>query len=120
GCGSGGGARAFCGVYKDATGENVTDFLAFSTAKPSSIRHCFEIARTNARAVRTALTVEMWEAINGAWLEIKGFGAGSRSRDEIARFLRLVQESSLRFDGSAYRTMLRNDAHWFSRLGRFI
>ena len=33
------------------------------------------------------------------------------------RFLRWVQESSLRFDGSAYRTMLRNDAYWFSRLG---
>jgi uncharacterized alpha-E superfamily protein len=31
-----------------------------------------------------------------------------------------VQESSLRFDGSAYRTMLRNDAYWFSRLGVFI
>ncbi len=28
-----------------------------------------------------------------------------------------MQESSLRFDGSAYRTMLRNDAYWFSRLG---
>jgi uncharacterized alpha-E superfamily protein len=26
----------------------------------------------------------------------------------------------LRFDGSAYRTMLRNDCYWFSRLGVFI
>jgi uncharacterized alpha-E superfamily protein len=113
-------AAAFFAVYNDANEENVTEFLTFSTANPCSIRHCFEIARTNARAVRTALTTEMWDAINGAWLEIKGFGGGSRSRDEIARFLRLVQESSLRFDGSAYRTMLRNDAYWFTRLGVFI
>jgi uncharacterized alpha-E superfamily protein len=113
-------AAAFFAVYNDANEENVTDFLAFSTANPSSIRQCFEVARTNARAVRTALTVEMWDAINGAWLEIKGFGAKPRTRDEIARFLRLVQESSLRYDGSAYRTMLRNDAYWFSRLGVFI
>ena len=28
--------------------------------------------------------------------------------------------SSLSFDGSAYRTMLRNDAYWFSRLGVYI
>ena len=28
--------------------------------------------------------------------------------------------SSLRFDGSAYRTMLRNDAYWFSRLGVYM
>jgi len=113
-------AAAFFAVYNDANEENVTEFLAFSTANPSSIRHCFEIARTNARAVRTALTMEMWDAINGAWLEIKGFGAGPRTRDEIARFLRLVQESSLRFDGSAYRTMLRNDAYWFSRVGVYM
>jgi len=31
-----------------------------------------------------------------------------------------VQETSMLFDGSAYRTMLRNDAYWFSRLGLYI
>ena len=96
------------------------NFLAFSPDNPSSIRNCFELARTNARAVRTALTVEMWDAINGAWLELKRFGNRPASREEFARFLRWVQESSLRFDGSAYRTMLRNDAYWFSRLGVYI
>src|SRR5947209_9464190 len=100
--------------------EAVTDFLCFSTANPSSIRNCFEVARTNARAVRTALTVEMWDAINGTWLELKRFGNGPTSREEFMRFLRWVQESSLRFDGSAYRTMLRNDAYWFSRLGVYM
>src|SRR5262249_28000479 len=73
-----------------------------------------------ARAVRTALTVEMWDAINGTWLELKRFGNGATSREEFMRFLRWVHESSLRFDGSAYRTMLRNDAYWFSRVGLFI
>ena len=78
------------------------------------------MAHSNARAVRTALTVEMWDAINGTWLELKRFGNGTTSRDEFLRFLRWVQESSLQFDGSAYRTMLRNDAYWFSRLGVYI
>jgi uncharacterized alpha-E superfamily protein len=113
-------AGAFFANYDEATEETVTDFLAFSTANPSSIRNCFEVARVNARAVRTALTVEMWDTINGAWLELKRWGNGPTSREELARFLRWVQESSLRFDGSAYRTMLRNDAYWFSRLGLYI
>src|ERR1700686_4459077 len=111
---------AFAGNYPEANEETVIDFLCFSSANPPSIRSCFEIARTNARAVRTALTVEMWDAINGTWLELKRFGNGSTSREEFMRFLRWVQESSLRYDGSAYRTMLRNDAFWFSRLGVFI
>ena len=78
--------------YQEANEETVTDFLAFSTDNPSSIRNCFEAARTNARAVRTALTSEMWDAINGAWLELKRCGNGPRSREEFARFLRWVQE----------------------------
>jgi uncharacterized alpha-E superfamily protein len=113
-------ANAFYANYPDANEENVTDFLAFSSDNPSSIRNCFEVARTNARAVRTALTVEMWDAINGTWLELKRYGNGPTSREEISRFLRWVQECSLRFDGSAYRTMLRNDAYWFTRLGVYL
>jgi uncharacterized alpha-E superfamily protein len=111
---------AFSAVHSEANEETVTDFLAFSTANPSSIRNCFEVARHNARAVRTALTMEMWEAINSTWLELKRFGNQPASREELTRFLQWVQGSSLRFDGSAYRTMLRNDAYWFSRLGVFI
>ncbi|HYA04804.1 MAG TPA: alpha-E domain-containing protein [Xanthobacteraceae bacterium] len=113
-------AGSFFDAYNEANEETVTEFLAFSTVNPSSIRNCFEVARLNARAVRTALTVEMWDAINGAWLELKRWGNGPSSREEFARFLHWVLASSLRFDGSAYRTMLRNDAYWFSRLGVYI
>ena len=109
--------KAFFARYTEANEENVSEFLAFSADNPSSIRNCIEIARTNARAVRTALTTETWETINGAWLELKRFGNGPTSREEFLRFLHWVQETSLRFDGSAYRTMLRNDVYWFSRLG---
>jgi uncharacterized alpha-E superfamily protein len=110
----------FFSAHKEANEETVTEFLAFSPDNPSSIRSCFEVARANARSVRTALTMEMWDAINGTWLELQRFGSGPASREQLSQFLRWVQECSLRFDGSAYRTMLRNDAYWFSRLGVFI
>src|SRR5207344_1530794 len=113
-------ANAFFKLYDEANEENVTDFLAFSPDNSSSIRSCFELARGNARAVRTALTMEMWDAINGAWLELKRYGNGPASREEFSRFLRWVQETSMLFDGAAYRSMLRNDAYWFSRVGLFI
>src|SRR4029078_6987314 len=97
--------------------EHVSECLASSPNNPSSIRSCFEAARTNARSVRTALTVEMWDAINGAWIELKSFGNRPTNRDELLRFLRWEHGTSMLFDGSPYRTMLRNDAYWFSRLG---
>jgi uncharacterized alpha-E superfamily protein len=115
-----GSSKAFAAHYPEASEENAIDFLAFSTANPSSIRSCFEMARTNARAVRTALTAEMWDVINSGWLELKRYGNGLSSREELLRFLRFVQETSLRFDGSAYRTMLRNDAYYFTRLGVYL
>ena len=68
--------------------------------------------------MRTALTSEMWDTINSAWIDLQEvWGKGTKTREDLTKFLRFVQETSLRFDGSAYRTMLRNDAYWFSRLG---
>jgi uncharacterized alpha-E superfamily protein len=112
-----GAAEAFAASYGEANERTVMEFLAFSPDNPSSIRNCFELARSNARSVRTALTGEMWEAINGAYLELRRYEPGKMSREEYARFLEWVKSVSLAFDGSAYRTMLRNDAYWFSRLG---
>jgi uncharacterized alpha-E superfamily protein len=111
---------AFRAKYKDADVRTVTEFLAFAPENPTSICNCFEIARQNARAVRTALTGEMWDVINSAWHEIRGFDPARTHGEELSKFLAFVKESSLRFDGSAFRTMLRNDAYWFSRLGILI
>jgi len=103
--------------YDVANRTNVVEFLAFSEANPSSIWNCFAIARSNARAVRTALTIEMWEAINDAWHDLKRSIKMPRTDASLTDFLAWVERVSLAFDGSAYRTMLRNDAYWFSRLG---
>lgn len=109
----------FDSLYETCNEENVRDFLAFNPLNPSSIRSCLQTARENARSVRTALTIEMWEALNGAWLELKKFDT-RMDREEFTRFLDWVKGVVLTFDGAAYRTMLRNDAFWFTRLGSAI
>jgi uncharacterized alpha-E superfamily protein len=101
------------------------EFLTFDLANASSIRNCLENARTAGRAVRTALTAETWTAINDAWLELKRFESSRRvnralGREELMRFLDYVKKASLDFDGSCYRTMLRNEGYWFNRLGVFV
>src|SRR5260221_8316809 len=111
-------SASFYEIYEEADERNVVDYLSFSPDNPSSIKNCVENARLNSRSVRTALTSEMWDTINGAWIDLQEvWGKGTKTREELTKFLRFVQETSLRFDGSAYRTMLRNDAYWFSRLG---
>ena len=115
-----GSLEEFSRLYSAVNEDTVRDFLAFSPNNPSSICRSIETARENARSVRTALTTEMWEAINGAWLELKHFNNADMNREEFARFLDWVKGVSLAFDGSAYRSMLRNDAYWFTRLGLAI
>src|ERR1700741_221629 len=108
-------SQSFYEAYDEANEQNVIEYLSFNTANPSSIKNCIEAARLNSRSVRTALTSEMWDTINGAWIELQEvLGKATSSREDLAKFLRFVQETSLRFDGSADRTILRTPAYWFS------
>ena len=120
-----GAAESFHRTQAVVNETNVVEFLAFSLDNPSSIRNCIANARSNARSIRVALTTEMWEAINGAWFELVRFertrvGHDRLQREELTRFLEFVKKTSSDFDGCAYRTMLRNDSYWFSRLGVYI
>ena len=105
--------------------ESAVEYMTFDRSNPSAICNCLENARSAGRAVRTALTAETWTAINDAWLELKRFEASHRfarplDRVALTRFLDYVKKASLDFDGACYRTMLRNDAYWFNRLGIFV
>ena len=117
---SAGDPELFRTLYDTVNEHTVCNFLAFSAQNPSSIRSCIATARENARSIRTALTTEMWDTINGAWLELRSYEGRDLSRDEFTQFLDWVKRVSLTFDGSAYRTMLRNDAYWFTRAGTAI
>ncbi len=117
--------EAFNKAHDTIDEASVVRFLVFSPDNPSSIYNCIEYARTNARAVRTALTIEAWESINSAWLELKKFEKSRSVKNrvestELRRFLDLVKKTALDFDGSTMRTMLRTDGFWFMRIGHYI
>ncbi|MFZ4381246.1 MAG: alpha-E domain-containing protein [Sandarakinorhabdus sp.] len=99
---------------------DVTEYLTLNAGNSSSIRSCLESARGNARAVRTALTEEAWEAINTAWLEVSRYGTHLSSRETLAQQIEYVKHAVGAFDGAANRTMLRGDAFWFINLGAAI
>ena len=111
---------AFSAQFDEVTRANVLHFIVGSQANPSSILSCIATARNNARSVRTAITSEMWETLNDAWNETRTADVRAMSPSDLSRFLAMVKEMSLRFDGAAYRTMLRTDHFWFQRLGTYI
>jgi uncharacterized alpha-E superfamily protein len=116
---SAGMADAFAALGATANERSVREFLAFAPDNASSITACITRARTNARSVRTALTLELWEAINGAWNGLAEQGRPTR-RDDFVDFLEWVKTVTLSVEGASSRTMLRNDAYWFLKLGAAV
>jgi uncharacterized alpha-E superfamily protein len=110
----------FFSSYKEASRDTVIEFIVGANSNPSSIRRCIEGARANARSVRNAITSEMWEVINSAYLQLQQMKLRRGDANDIAALISFIKELSLRFDGAAYRTMLRDDSYWFERLGLYI
>jgi len=110
----------FFAKHEEATAADVTHYLVGDLDNPSSILSCIETARRNARAVRTALTADMWDALNEMRRGAREGAAQLVERDGVASFLEWVRERSQLFVGAYSSTMLRNDAYYFTRLGTAI
>ena len=113
-------ADGFYRKYPEARADHVIHYMTRDPGNPSAILSCIETARRNSRAVRTALTTDMWQAVNGTWLEARALPDDSFDTESVHRFLDWVIERSRLFDGAVVGTMLRNDACWFTRLGTFV
>src|SRR5215469_7840388 len=112
--------KGFFAKHAEASAEAVVDYLVRDPDNPSSIFSCLETARRNARAVRTALTVDMWDALNETWLRTRDSDAARFGPEHLLDLLEWVKERSLLFNGAYANTMLRNDAYYFTQLGTFI
>jgi uncharacterized alpha-E superfamily protein len=112
-----GGKEIFFSKYDTATRQNVPNFLLLDRDNPSSAASCLATARANARAVRTALTVDMWESINTTWMEISALDNCETSASEMYATLDWIKSRTIHFSGSYLTTMLRDQAYAFLRLG---
>jgi uncharacterized alpha-E superfamily protein len=113
-------ATGFYAKHKVLTAENVLRYMILDASNPSSIWSALRAARESGRAVRGAMTSEMYEDLNSAWLEMRNIDfAGVQSRG-ISEFLDWVKMRSHQFRGVTVGTMLRDEAYSFLRLGTHL
>lgn len=110
----------YLGKYERLQARDVVNYLMFDRDNPSSIRSCIAIARRNARAQRIALTREMWECLNSAWLEFEAIDPSHLDLGDLPRLLDWVKERAAAYRGALLNTILRNDTFHFSQLGTFL
>ena len=111
---------AYTARHGEVTPAGVLEFMVRDGNNPSSIASCLRAARENARAVRGALTTEIWETQNQTWLELSRQLEGGAFERDPAQFFEWVKYRSHLWRGVTQGTMLNDDALRFIRLGTFI
>ncbi|HCX81524.1 MAG: hypothetical protein A3E00_15275 [Curvibacter sp. RIFCSPHIGHO2_12_FULL_63_18] len=106
--------------YGDIQAREVMDFMVKDESNPSSIMSCLSAARENARAVRGALTTEVWETQNTTWLEVKRMIKTGEFEKDPAQFFEWVKFRSHLSRGVTVGTMLMDEALFFMRMGTFL
>jgi uncharacterized alpha-E superfamily protein len=105
---------------RDYAGERAWNFMLRDKGNPGSVLAMIEAARSNARSVRTALTREVWEAVNEAWMVLKEVLARPVREPLLGQVLGTIRRQVTLVRGAFDGTMLRNEAYNFTRLGTFI
>jgi uncharacterized alpha-E superfamily protein len=115
-----GQAKAYYQRYSSLSAESVLRYTIFDAANPSSIYCCLRAARESARSVRGAITSEMYEDLNGGWIDMRSYDYERVEAGGMSNFLDWVKMRSHLFRGVTFGTMLRDEAYHFIRLGTHI
>jgi uncharacterized alpha-E superfamily protein len=113
-------ATSYYQRYSDLTPDNVLRFMVLDASNPGSIYASVQAARENARAQRGTITSEMWESLNGTWLEIRNLSFDDVQARGYSDFFEWVKTRSHLFRGVNFGTMIRDEAYSFIRLGTFL
>lgn len=115
-----GSLHGFTQRHEQVTKDAAIDWLLRDKDNPSSVLSSVEHARQNARTVRTALTGEVWEALNGTYMRVKEVLARKISERDLPGVLGMIRQRTGLVRGATHGTMLRNDIYDFARIGTFL
>ncbi len=106
--------------YDDVSKDNAVDWVLRDADNPSSIKSVIKQARDNARLVRTALTHDVWSAVNATWMQIDDVMKRRVNERDLPATLELIRQQAALVRGATLGTMLRNDIFDFTRIGTFV
>lgn len=113
-------AEAFARKYGDPVQRNIESFLFFDRDNPSSVASVITTARENGRIVRTALTAQVWDALNTAFQELKALERRPRSELDLSRLTDWVTRHAAMVRGAIDATLLRDDGYNFLNIGYYL
>lgn len=112
-----GTSDAFARKYGEPVQRNIESHLFFDHDNPSSVAACIRRARENGRIVRTALTTQVWEALNTAHEELRAIERQPRADAGLTALTEWTLRTAALVRGTIDATLLRNDGYDFLHLG---
>ena len=112
-----GTASAFEQKYGEPVQRNIESFLFFDRDNPSSVASCVFNARENGRIVRTALTSQVWDALNMAHQEMMQLRRTERSNLSMSNLTEWAIRQAAHLRGAIEDSQLRNDGYDFLYMG---
>jgi uncharacterized alpha-E superfamily protein len=110
----------FATKYSVVTPANVLNYMTQDMDNPSSIMQCLRAARENARAVRGAMTTDLWETVNTTWLDAQRQVGNGLLKIAPTSFFEWVKFRSHQTRGVHIGTMMRDEVYHFIALGTFV
>ena len=113
-------ADTFEAMHPDGELPQLIDFMTLSAENPSSVINSVRAARDNARAERNNLTTDVWESLNGLWLEVSAVARRRRGGIDRGALVETVKKQTVLIAGAAQSTLLRDEAWNFMSLGTYL
>ena len=112
--------QSFEQQHEDYDGAHVCDFVLRGKNNSESVLAMVERARTNARSCRSAITAEVWEAVNEGWMTLRDLLARPVRDSNLGLALSAIRRESALARGATHGSMLRNETYSFARSGTFL
>ena len=95
----------------------IAPLLTLDTDNPASVVSCVYRARERARTLRDVISTEMWEALNGFYLQLRRYDLEAALATGPYSVYQDVKERCALFWGLLEKTMLRDEARSFLDAG---
>ena len=98
----------------------VINYLLRDADNQNSVLSVVKFARDNARLVRTALTTEVWSAVNETWMLFSELLKEPVLEVDLPEVLATIRQQSALVRGALNGTMMRKDTYRFCQIGIHI
>ncbi|MCB2088372.1 MAG: alpha-E domain-containing protein [Sphingomonadaceae bacterium] len=111
---------AFEAKHDSYSGYLAWNFILRDKDNPANIRDMMSQVRSNARAVRNAISTELWTVVNESWLALDTMLSHQVGQGNVGDVVSAIRRTGTLAHGAMDGSMLRDESYHFARCGTFL